>query len=47
MFKAAADSWDVKSWHSQAIQDVKDHLSKINDPQYLEFLRLKEIYEPN
>ena len=29
------------------IDDVKEHLSRKNDPQYLEFLRLKEIYEPN
>jgi hypothetical protein len=29
------------------IDDVKEYLSRINDPQYLEFLRLKEIYEPN
>ena len=28
------------------IDDVKEHLSRKNDPQYLEFLRLKEIYEP-
>ena len=27
------------------IDDVKEHLSRKNDPQYLEFLRLKEIYE--
>ena len=27
------------------IDDVKEHLSRINDPQYLEFLRLKAIYE--
>ena len=26
------------------IDDVKEHLSRKNDPQYLEFLRLKEIY---
>ena len=29
------------------IDDVKEHLSRKNDPQYLEFLRLKAIYEPN
>ena len=29
------------------IDVVKEHLSRKNDPQYLEFLRLKEIYEPN
>ena len=27
------------------IDDVKEHLSRKNDPQYLEFLRLKAIYE--
>ena len=27
------------------IDDVKEHLSRINDPQYLEYLRLKAIYE--
>ena len=27
------------------IDDVKEYLSRINDPQYLEFLRLKAIYE--
>ena len=47
VFQAAADVWDVKPWSSKSIQEVKEHLSKINDPQYLEFLRLKEIYEPN
>ena len=26
------------------IDDVKEHLSRKDDPQYLEFLRLKEIY---
>lgn len=26
------------------IDDVKEHLSRKNDPQYLEFLRLKAIY---
>ena len=27
------------------IDDVKEHLSRINDPQYQEYLRLKAIYE--
>ena len=27
------------------IDDVKEHLSRKNDPEYLEFLRLKAIYE--
>ena len=45
VFKAAADAWDVKPWPSKVIQEVKDHLSKINDPQYKEYLRLKAIYE--
>lgn len=27
------------------IDDVKEHLSRKNDPQYLEYLRLKAIYE--
>ena len=27
------------------IDDVKEHLSRKNDPQYLEFLRLKAIYD--
>ena len=29
------------------IDDVKEYLSRKDDHQYLEFLRLKEIYEPN
>ena len=45
VFKAAADAWDVKPWPSKVIQEVKDHLSKINDPQYKEYLRLRAIYE--
>ena len=27
------------------IDDVKEHLSRKNDPQYMEYLRLKAIYE--
>ena len=31
--------------HRDCIDDVKEYLSRINDPQYQEYLRLKAIYE--
>lgn len=45
VFEAAACAWEVKPWHTSALQEVKDYLQKINDPQYKEYLRLKAIYE--